>query len=156
MLSLRNTFCRTAILRNNSTTGLPLSQFWTSLLARCSGSALPVEMLPQWWFSLLLSCIWDHYSSWETWLFLCRVIITCSPGMSNIQTETCWENAVSYSVSKAAFTLHPLPLILQCPRRSEKRRKERIGHLPHARRVGISYKNHKQKLSKWWQGKKFH
>ena len=76
--------------------------------------------------------------------FLCRVIITCSPGMSNVQTETCWENAVYYLVSKAAFTAHPLPLILQCPRCSEKRRKERIGHLPHARRVGISYKKHKQ------------
>lgn len=86
--------------------------------------------------------------------FLHRVIVPCSPRSGGIQSETYQENAVYNSVSKMAFILHSLLPLSQCPRCSEERRKGRKGHLPHARKVEVSYKNHKQMRSKYWQGKK--
>lgn len=112
VMSLRNNFCRKAILSNNSAIGLSLSQFQTSFLARGSERALPVEMLSYWWF-LICVIIIIHHGRLD---FLKQgESATAVIETRGIQMETCQENTLYNLVSKVTiytsffFSTFPMP-----------------------------------------------
>lgn len=129
VMSLRNTFCRKAILSNNSAIGLSLSQFRTSLLARGSESALPVEMLSYWWFLLCLIIIHHGRFDFPKQGELATAVIEAG----GIQMETYQENTVYNLVGKVTiYTSLFFFLLSQCLRCFEEKR---TGFMPEWRGI---------------------